>query len=83
MKHSRTPVVLVLILFLGLLASCATAPVTDRPQLTLVPARELAEQSRRSYDELLAESVVVEGTSEAEMVTRVRRRVIWALRAIL
>ena len=75
MKHSRSPVVLVLILFLGLLASCATAPVTDRPQLTLVPARELAEQSQRSYDELLAESVVVEGTSAAEMVTRVGRRV--------
>ncbi len=75
MKTSRVLVVPVLILSLGLLASCATAPVTDRPQLALVPAGELAEQSERSYDELLAESTVVEGTSEAEMVRRVGRQV--------
>jgi predicted Zn-dependent protease len=75
MKGSRVLVLPVLILSLGLLASCATAPVTDRPQLALVPAAELAEQSERSYDELLAESVVVQGTPEAEMVTRVGRRV--------
>ena len=58
-----------------LFAGCATAPVTDRPQLALVPADELVVHAEASYDQLLAESVVLRNTPEAEMVTRVGTRI--------
>lgn len=54
---------------------CATAPVTDRPQLALVPADQLVVQAEESYDQLLAESVVLQNTPEAQMVNRVGRRI--------
>ncbi|MFW5784487.1 MAG: M48 family metallopeptidase [Spirochaetota bacterium] len=57
------------------LVSCTTAPVTDRKQLALVSPEALAEQSAKTYDELLAESDVVTDTADARMVRRVGERI--------
>ncbi len=63
------------------IAACATVPVTERRQLQLISRSELLEMSFSQYDEFLAESSVITGTPEAEMVSRVGRRIADAVEA--
>ena len=72
-RWTRAAVVTVPVVLI--LATCATVPVTDRPQLQLVSRSELLEMSFSQYEEFLAEHTVITGTPEAETVSRVGRRI--------
>ncbi len=56
-------------------ASCTTAPVTDRRQLALVPVSSLAAQSDELYAQLQEEGDIVRGTRNAGLVERIGVRV--------
>lgn len=58
-----------------LAAACATAPITGRQQLLLVDEAQVAQMGNRAYQQTLAESDVVTGTPEAEMVQAIGERI--------
>ena len=62
------------ILCLGLVwmaVACSTVPITGRRQLKLVPSSELQQMSYTNYNQVLGQSKVITGTSEAQMVKNV------------
>lgn len=65
----------VLTLLLVCLQACATVPVTERKQLSLVSEGSLATASQQQYQEFLASHEVVRGTPQSEMVSRVGSRI--------
>jgi predicted Zn-dependent protease len=67
MRSTKTALITLVAL---VLVACATAPVTDRRQLALVPVSSLVEQSDQVYAELLQESDVVRGTTESRILER-------------
>lgn len=77
-----TPVIACLLSLL-FLASCSTVPVTGRNQLNLVSSDELSAMSADSYREFLKEHTVVTGTGNAQMVSRVGRKIAQAVESYL
>jgi predicted Zn-dependent protease len=61
------------LLALAVAAACATAPVTGRQQLILVPEGQVNDMGARAYQDVLAKSSVVTGTPEAQLVQEVGR----------
>lgn len=61
----------VLLLFL----SCATNPFTGKQTMALVSNDQLFPSSFQQYNQVLAESKVIKGTSKSEMITRVGQRI--------
>jgi predicted Zn-dependent protease len=55
--------------------SCQTVPITGREQLSLVSSEQIRAMSLDAYREFLSKHEVVHGTSEAEQVNRVGRRI--------
>ncbi len=51
--------------------SCTSVPLTDRRQLSLIPASQMRQMGAQSYEEFLGESDVVKGTERARMVESV------------
>jgi len=58
-----------------LFLSCATNPFTDKQTLALVPNSQLFPTAFQQYNQFLSENKVVNGTTDAEMVTRVGQRI--------
>ena len=58
-----------------LLAGCATAPVTGRRQLTLIPGGQLASLGESSYREVISASDLSTDRERTEMLERVGRRI--------
>ncbi|MBF0176228.1 MAG: M48 family metallopeptidase [Magnetococcales bacterium] len=58
-----------------LLAGCATVPITGRNQMALIPAQQVLSLGSQSYDKMLKNEKVLQGTKEAAMVEQVGRRV--------
>lgn len=66
------------ILSLGIIVvilSCATNPFTDKKTLALVSNDQLFPSAFAQYNQVLAENIVITGTSDAEMITRVGQRI--------
>lgn len=61
-----------------LIAACATNPVTGRKSLSLVSNTQLFPQSFTQYNEVLKESKVITGTTDAKMVQTVGDRLKYA-----
>ncbi len=57
--------------FIWFLCACSSVPVTGRRQLKLVPSSELQAMSYTSYQQVLGESKVVQGTAAANLVKSV------------
>lgn len=55
--------------------SCATNPFTGKKTIALVSNSQLFPSSFAQYNQVLSESKVVTGTSDAEMITRVGQRI--------
>ncbi|AXT55258.1 M48 family metallopeptidase [Aquimarina sp. MMG015] len=58
-----------------LFLSCATNPFTGKQTLALVPNSQILPAAFAQYDQVLKESKVLKGTSEAEMVKRVGQKI--------
>jgi predicted Zn-dependent protease len=58
-----------------LIPSCQTVPITGRQQLSIVPSQTVMSMSVTEYDDFLKKHKVITGTKEAQMVSRVGRRV--------
>ncbi len=58
-----------------LLIACATAPITGRRQLTLIPASELNGMSFQQYSQFLSEHKLSDNVAETEMVKRIGSRI--------
>lgn len=58
-----------------LLYSCATVPISGRQQLNLIPDSQMNAMSFSQYDEFLKTHQVVKGTKEAQMVKRVGQKI--------
>ena len=58
-----------------LFVSCATNPFTGKKTLALVPNSQILPAAFAQYDQVLEESKVVKGTSDAEMIQRVGRKI--------
>jgi predicted Zn-dependent protease len=58
-------------LFVGLLAGCATAPVTGRQQFILIPASQEIALGLKSYQEILKQSKLSQNKKTIDMVNRV------------
>lgn len=54
---------------------CATVPITQRQQLSLVSEETLVAASQQQYEEFLATHDVIRNTPESEMVQRVGERI--------
>ncbi len=63
--------------------ACATAPLTGRKQLILLPASEINSMSFQAYNEMLSEQKVVKGTTEAQTITNVGQRIQYAVETYL
>jgi len=57
-----------------LVLGCATVPVTERKQLTLIPNSQLVQMSFQSYQEVLAESKLSTDPQQVESVRQVGQR---------
>jgi len=66
---------LLLVLLVGGLAGCATAPYTGRQQLILVPEDQMTQMGRQYAAEVRKEGAVVTGTPFADMVAQVGARI--------
>lgn len=65
------------------ISACATAPLTGRKQLILLPASEINSMSFQAYNQMLGESKVVKGTTDAQTVTNVGQRIQYAVETYL
>lgn len=63
------------ILLALLLAACATAPVTGRRQLVLIPPQESAALGVEAFEQIKGRTPVVDGTGQARTVERVGRSI--------
>ena len=66
---------LVLLAAVIFISSCKTVPLTGRSQLNLLPSSQMLSLSNDQYNEVLNQSQVVTGTSEAQMVQTVGVRI--------
>jgi predicted Zn-dependent protease len=73
----------ILLCFLLLLFSCATAPVTERWGLHLVPDSELATMSYQEYSQVLKKSKLSTDMAKVSMVRRVGQRIATASEQLL
>jgi len=64
---------LVTVLLLSLLVRCATAPITGRQQLILIPASQEIALGLKSYREILSKSKLSQNKEIVDMVNRVGR----------
>lgn len=62
-----------LLLAVGIVAACATAPVTGRQQFILVSDSQATELGAQAYQQILAQRRVVRGTPQSRMVEEVGR----------
>lgn len=58
-----------------LLVACASVPITERRQLTLVPSASMLSMSFQQYDQFLKEHELSEDKEKSRMVKRVGRRI--------
>ncbi|MGB7392903.1 MAG: M48 family metallopeptidase [Pricia sp.] len=65
---------LILTIFLGI-AACKTNPFTGKKTLNFMSNSQLFPMAFAQYDQFLEEAKVVEGTSEAKMITNVGQRI--------
>lgn len=72
MKFKNTIVAFATVL---LFLSCAVNPFTGKKTMALVPNSQLFPTAFQQYDQFLSENKVVEGTKDAEMITRVGQRI--------
>ncbi|WP_298793610.1 M48 family metallopeptidase [uncultured Allomuricauda sp.] len=56
-------------------ASCKTNPFTGKSTLNFYPNSQIFPMAFAQYDQFLTENKVIEGTSEAQMITRVGQRI--------
>jgi predicted Zn-dependent protease len=66
-----------------ILCSCQTVPITERGQLSLIPAQQIHAMSLDAYSKFKSENQAVKGTAEAQMVERVGVRIQDAVRVYL
>ncbi|MDZ7832069.1 MAG: M48 family metallopeptidase [Desulfobacterales bacterium] len=57
------------------LAACASVPITERRQLTLVPSASMLSMSFQQYDQFLKENKLSDDPEKTRMVKRVGRRI--------
>ncbi|ASV31413.1 M48 family metallopeptidase [Maribacter cobaltidurans] len=67
-------IVLILTLFLAV-SACKVNPFTGQKTLNFYPNSQIFPMAFAQYDQFLGENKVVEGTSEAHMITRVGQRI--------
>ena len=72
MKFNKIVLSLTIVAFIS---SCATNPFTGKKTMAFVSNDQLFPSSFAQYNEVLTESKVVTGTSDAEMITRVGQRI--------
>ncbi|WP_179337747.1 M48 family metallopeptidase [Winogradskyella ludwigii] len=72
MKFNKIVLSLTVVAFIS---SCATNPFTGKKTMAFVSNDQLFPSSFAQYNEVLTESKVVTGTSDAEMITRVGQRI--------
>ncbi len=66
---------LVLIALTALMVGCATAPMTGRKQLTLIPESELVAMSQQQYNSFLQGEKVQKNSRQVSQVEKVGRRI--------
>jgi len=72
MKFKKTHVIYGVIF---LLLSCATNPFTGKKTMAFVPNSQLFPTAFAQYDQFLTEHDVINGTTDAEMISRVGQRI--------
>ncbi len=65
------------------ITSCATAPLTGRKQLILLPASEVNTMSFQAYNQMLGENKVIKSTKDAQTVSEVGKRIEYAVEKYL
>lgn len=65
------------------ITACATAPLTGRKQLILLPASEINSMSFQAYNQMLGENKVIKGTKDAQTVNEVGARIQYAVEKYL
>ncbi len=66
---------MLIMITLGLVYACATVPVTNRKQLTLISNDEIIALSAQNYQQVLAESKLSDDAEQTAMVKRVGQRI--------
>jgi predicted Zn-dependent protease len=73
MKHYRQ--IAFWTLFIFVVSSCGTVPITGRRQLALVPEETVLSASYQQYQQFLKENTIITGTPESRMVKEVGQRI--------
>lgn len=82
-QSTKAQLILPLIVIFGLLAACATVPITGRSQLILIPDSDVMALSFDQYSQFISKHEVIKDTPDARMVERVGRRIQKAVEAYL
>jgi len=64
-----------LLLYLFIVISCQTVPITGRQQLSIIPAGQILSMSATSYSDFLSKHKVIKDTEDARKVKRVGVRI--------
>jgi predicted Zn-dependent protease len=72
-----------LIITAVILTACTSVPLTNRKQLAFLPESQLMSMSEANYAQVKSESKVLTGTKEAEMITRVGKKMQFAVETYL
>lgn len=67
--------ILILLVLTGVLYACKTNPFTGQKTLNFYPNSQVFPMAFAQYDQFLEENKVVDGTSEARMITKVGQRI--------
>ncbi len=79
----RAKCLLTLLTITVLFSACATVPMTERKQLTLIPSSELQAMSLTSYQEVLGESKLSNDPAQVERIRKIGSRLASAAESYL
>lgn len=75
MKINQYFKIIILFIYLLIIHSCATVPLTGRSQLNLLPESSMVEMALTSYDEFLNENTLSVDENQTVMINRVGNRI--------
>lgn len=82
-KRNLAKIVLTSLLLMAIIVACATVPLTNRKQLSLIPSSEIQSMSYAQYDQVKKESKLSTNQAQVNMIKSVGLRISSAAEAFL
>ncbi len=82
-KRNLVKIILTSLLLMAVIVACTTVPLTNRKQLSLIPASEIQAMSYQQYDQVKQESKLSTNQAQVNMIKSVGARISNAAEAFL